>query len=511
MFRKAILALCLVIPAIAHADWYEASSKHFVVYSDDSPEKVTAFTERLERFDQSLRMITGTPDGALSPNLRVTVYTTSDISALQKLAGSNSIAGFYIPRASGPTAFVPRSSSGPLDAAAILQHEYGHSFMFSSWPSAVFAKWFVEGFAEFVGTAFFRTDGSLVFGKPPEYRGYGMLEKGQMPARQMLMLDPGKLGDLQTHILYGRGWLLTHYSILGGHAVELGNYIKLSNEGKTDEASRAYGDPDALDSKLNIYAKRKSVPVITLTKDQVPIGKVELRKLSAGEAATMPARMASTRGVNEKQAPGVADLARRLAAPYPNDAAAQNELAEAEFDAKNYAAAEAAADRAIAADPKSIHALLYKGMAQMEIAKAAKDKDPARWKSIRAWFLKANKLDTEYPQPLLLFYDSYEAQGIPATANAQTGLLGAYVLAPYDPELRFKAGKVLLEQDNAKAARVAFEPLAYSPHAKEDNLALKAVKALDEKGSKETLKMILDAEAEAKKKEEEAKAKKKAA
>lgn len=510
MFRKAILAASLFIPAIAHADWYEASSKHFVVYSDDAPDKITAFTERLERFDQSLRMITGTPDSPLSPNLRVAVYTTSDVTALQKFAGSNSIAGFYIPRASGPTAFVPRKTSGPLDAQAILQHEYGHSFMFSSWPSAVFAKWFVEGFAEFVGTAFFRTDGSLVFGKPPEYRGYGMLEKSQVPANQLLMLNPGKMGDLQTHILYGRGWLLTHYSILGGHAVELGNYIKLSNEGKTAEASRAFGDPAALDSKLNAYAQRKSVAVITLTKDQVPIGKVEIRKLSAGESATIQARMASNRGVDEKQAPGVAEAARRLAAPYPNDAAAQDTLAEAEFDAKNYAAAEAAADRAIAANPKSIHALMYKGMAQQEIAKAAKDKDPARWKSIRAWFLKANKLDTEYPQPLILFYDSFEAQGIPATANAQTGLLGAYVLAPYDPGLRFKAGKVLLEQDNAKAARVAFEPLAYSPHASPDNLSLKAVTALDTKSTKEVLKIITDAEAEAKKKEEEAKAKKKA-
>lgn len=509
MFRKLMLALAALFPAAAQAQWHEASSKHFIVYSDDSPEKLAAFTEQLERFDQSLRMITGTPDNDVSPNLRVTVFTTADVTALQKLAGSSKIAGFYQPRASGPMAFVPRKTSGPLDARSILQHEYGHSFMFSSWPSAVFAPWFVEGFAEFVGTAFFRTDGSLVFGKPPEYRGYGMLEKGQVPAEQLLKLNPGKLTDLQSHILYGRGWLLTHYSILGGHAVELGNYIKLSNDGKAEEAGRAFGDPAALDSKLNIYAKRASVPVITLTKEQVPAGKVSIRRLTPGEAATLPARMASSRGVNDKQAPGVADLARRLAAPYPNDPAAQNELAEAEFDAKNYAAAEAAADRALAADPKSIHALLYKGMAQMEIAKAAKETSPARWNAIRAWFLKANKLDTEYPQPLILFYDSFEAQGVPATANAQTGLLGAYVLAPFDTGLRYKAGKVLLEQGNAKAARVAFEPIAYGPHQSADNVSLKVVKALDEKGTKEALKVVTDAEAEAKKKEEEAKAKKK--
>ncbi|MES2989075.1 MAG: hypothetical protein V4808_14325 [Pseudomonadota bacterium] len=510
MFRKAILAASLLIPTLAHADWYEASSKHFIVYSDDTPEKITAFTERLERFDQALRMITGTPDNPLSPHLRVTVYTTADVDAVQKLYGSSTVAGYYQGRSSGPVAFVPRKTGGPLDAQAILQHEYGHSFMFSSWPSAVFAKWFVEGFAEFVGTAFFRTDGSLIFGKPPEYRGYGMLEKSQVPATQLLQLNPGKMGDLQTHILYGRGWLLTHYSILGGHAVELGEYIKLSNEGKTTEASRAFGDPAALDSKLNAYAKRKSVAVITLTKEQVPVGKVTIRKLTAGEAATIGPRMASSSGVDEKKALIVVEQARRLAAPYPNDAGAQNELAEAEFDSKNYAAAEAAADRALAADPKSIHALLYKGMAQQEIAKAAKDQDPQRWKSIRSWFLKANKLDPDYPEPLIQFYDSFEAQGIPATANAQTGLLGAYVLAPFDLGLRYKAGKVLLEQDNVKAARVAFEPIAIYTHGSGDSRATKALEALDGKGSKEALKILIDAEAEAKKKEEEAKAKKKA-
>lgn len=508
MIHRLLFAAALLAPGLAHADWYEASSKHFIVYSEGSAEEVTKATEELERYDQALRTITGTPDKPFSPNLRVTVFMLDDVDAIRKLSGNRTIAGYYQGRASGPMAFSPRKTGGALSARAILQHEYAHSFMFSSWPSAVFAKWFVEGFAEFVGTAYYRPDGSLTFGAPPEYRKYGINMASQIPASKMLLLNPGKLDDLQTHVLYGRGWLLTHYALLGGHGKEMAEYIRLSNDGKVAEASKAFGDPDALDLKLSRYISGKTLPLLRLGKEQLTVGKVDLRKLTPGELATLPARIRSSSGVTPQTAPEVAALARQLAAPYPNDAAAQNELAEAEFDAKNYAAAEAAADRALAADPKSIHGLLYKGMAQMEAAKAAGDTSPERWKMIRSYFLKANKLDTDYPQPLILFYESFAAAKQAPTANAKNGLLGAYVLAPFDTGLRIQAGKLLLEMNDAKAARVAFEPVAYSPHAAPDNLALKVIEALDAKGPEAALKVIEEAEAKAKKAEEDAKSKK---
>lgn len=507
MFRKLFSAAALLVaPSLAHADWHAATSKHFVVYSDDTEEQIRAFTERLERFDQVLRTLTGTPDKPLSPNMRVTVYMVSDVADVGKLAGSRRIAGFYSARSWGPVAFVPRRSSGLLDAQTILQHEYGHSFMFSSWPSAVFAKWFVEGFAEFVGTAYYRSDGSIVIGTPPDYRSYGMLETRQMPAEQLLRLDPGKIDNVQTHVFYGRSWLLTHYSILGGHEKELGAYIQLSNEGRIADATRVFGDPSSLDAKLNNYAKKPRLPAITLTKAQVPVGTISVRKMSAGEAAVMPAMLMSNRGVDQKSAPQVAALARRLAAPYPKDAAAQNELAEAEFDAGEYAAAEAAADRALAGDPTSIHALLYKGMAQMEIAKKAKDTDPAKWKAIRSWFLRANKLDTEYPQPLILFYDSFVAAKQKPSKSAEDGLLYSYMLAPFDLELRWRAARLLIEQGDVKSARVAFEPIAYSPHGGEASQQTKSIlAALDGRDGAAALKLMREAEEKAEKEGETAK------
>ena len=509
MLRKLLFAaLLLVAPSLAYADWYEAGSEHFVVYSNDSPERVKEFTERLERFDRALRKITGTPDRPISKMMRVTVFMVDDVGDIQKLAGDSSVAGFFQSRSSGPVAFVPRKSNSALDAQTILMHEYGHSFMFSSWPDVVFPPWFVEGFAEFVGTASFRNNGSLVLGKNPEHRRWCVGLNNYLPANELVRLKHDKLDERQTCVLYARGWLLTHYLLLGGHAKELGEYLAAINSGKSiEEATKVFGDLGSLDGKLTGYGKRASLPSIMLTAAQVPAGEVTLRKVSAGEAAIMPARILSSRGVDEKSAPRVAETARRLAAPFPNDAAAQNELAEAEFDAKNYTAALAAADRALAADPKSIHALLYRGMAQVELTKKKGDATAADWKQSRSWFLAANKLDTEYPEPLIQFYESFRAAKQKPSDGAEKGLLYAYALAPFDNGLRLQAGRLLLEQGKLTAARVAYERVAYGPHnGGAGDTAKKVLDALDSSGTEAAIKVLGDAEA--KQKEEAAKKKK---
>src|SRR5207248_4007306 len=116
-------------------------------------------------------------------------------------------------------------------------------------------------------------------------------------------------------------------------------------------------------------------------------GPIDVRPLDAGEAAIMTVHIRSTRGVDEKTALQVVADARKAAAPYPNNAFVQACLAEAEFDSRNYAAANAAADRALAVDPNNIHALIYKGLAQMALAKD--NPEHANWETIRRWFIKA--------------------------------------------------------------------------------------------------------------------------
>lgn len=460
--------------ASASADWLQGSSKHFVVYSDDALENVRALTERLERFDRAVRALHAAPEDNRGPSARVTVFVVKDIDAIRKLAGRSDVAGFYDARAGGSVAFVPREDGGgQLSSQEVLFHEYTHHWMLTNWSDAVLPPWYVEGGAELHATARFARDGSVTFGAPPQYRAWTVRETNLLPFEQLTRLDPQTSGDVQRDALYSRGWLLTHYLTFDAERrKQLAAYIVAINAGKpAKEASALLGSASNMDIKLTNYARIARWPSMTFQKEDLPVGEVVVRALTSGEAAVMPAMLASKRGVTAKTAPQVVALARKLAAPFPNDAAAQNVLAEAEYDACSvdessgaacFGRAEAAADRAIAADPQSVHALDYKGMAQMAAARRDKVTDPARWTAIRQWFLAANKADKEAPEPLILYYSTFRAAGQKPTANAEAGLLYAYALSPYDPNVRLTAAGVYMGRDQPADARMALAPVAYN-------------------------------------------------
>lgn len=518
MLRQALLVTTasLLAATAAHAEWYEATSKHFTVYSEDSPERVKAFTEKLERFNIAIRVLRNGKEVDRGTASRVTVFQVASINDIEKLSGPN-VAGFYRPQASGSVAFVPRKAGGSggqfeISPQRVLLHEYSHHVMFNDWPEAAFPKWYVEGYAEFNSTAILKDDGSVIFGAPPIDRGYGTTMVNAMPASIMLKLDPGKMSDVSTYALYSRGWLLTHYLTFDANRrKQLAKYIGDLNAGvPASEAARVFGSPDALDGKLNAYVRSPNFQSIQLDADKLPIGEVKVRKLTAAETAIMPARLRSTAGVSAKTAPQVLAIARAAAAPYPNDPFVQNELAEAEYDAKNYAASEDAAARALAADPKSVHAALYRGMALEAIATDAKSKDAGQWGAVRRWYLAANKIDPENPEALIRFYASYDAQGIEATKNAADGLLYAYALAPFSTEARISAGRVYLQRGDAAKAKQALLPVTLGEARGEEIDKLRAVVATIEKdGTAPALVQLEKARAEAKAKAEKGKDKEK--
>ncbi|MDB5677762.1 hypothetical protein [Sphingomonas bacterium] len=502
MIRKLLLsaAALAIVPGAANAAWYQASSKHFVVYDNEGPDKVKAYTERLERFDQAIRYWHHTPEDTRGPSARVTIYVLSDTDEVAKVFGKGGadVAGFYDPRASGSVAFTPRNTGQNADyglsAQAVLFHEYTHHFMLTNWTDAAFPAWLTEGFAELHATALIKADGSVQFGAVPVYRQWTVAKVSLLPAAELLQPYPANLDEESHDALYARGWLLTHYLTFDPERrKQLGAYIIAFNAGKSpEEAAKAFGKLSELDGKMNAWATRKSMPFNVIYGSELKIGPIDVRPLTPAESAMMPALIASNRGVDDKTAPAVADLARRLAAPFATDPAAQNELAEAEFDAKHYDAARAAADRALAADPKSVHALMYEGMAQQAVLVRDKITDKDRWAVVRRWYLSANKIDTEAPQPLVLFYNSFlEAKEKP-TDNAANGLLYAYQLAPYDPWLRLQAANIFIGRDQEKAARIALYPVAYN--IEEPAAALvgqKVLKALDAGDKAAALKALV--------------------
>ena len=486
------LALMLA-PAAASAQWHEASSAHFRVYAEGKAESVRDLAERLERFDKGMHILNGLPQRERGSAARVTVFVMSDAAEVRRLAGGRStVRGFYIPRAQGPVAFTPRRGLGSgtfdLDAETILLHEYAHHFMLLNYQAA-FPAWLVEGFAEFNATARFGRNGGMDFGLFPGHRARE-LDAVQGASVRSLFGDVSASPNADvSNGLYARGWLLTHYLMLDQkRRGQLARYLTALNEGTPNlEAARAaFGDLGALDRELIDYARRDKLPGINMEPGILTIGPVAVRALSAGEAAMMRFRPKLERGPTRADVVAMLPAMRAAAAPFPRDPSVLALLSEAENRAGNRAEAEAAADRALAVDPAHRDALIAR--AYVAIDRARESGGEAAWRSARKHIGAANRNDPDDPEPLILFYRSFEAQGVKPNANAEAGLLRALELAPYDRRLRMSVGMLHLAAGRPAEARAVLAPLAFDPHGGTRAAAVRATLAkLDESGAQAAL------------------------
>jgi tetratricopeptide (TPR) repeat protein len=466
----ALLALLFAAPA--QAEWWVAETDHFVVYSESNAKDARAFAENLERFARAMRTMQNMPITPGKKPGRVTIYRTGTMTDIGRLYGdaSSGVAGFYIPRASGSVAFAPareERSRTPgvrdddrqqLDSEGILFHEYAHSFMLQHFPAA-YPAWYVEGFAEVYSTAKFLDNGVFRIGDPAYHRANQLLYDRPFPVKKLF---EAKVKPEDTRHYYSVGWLLTHYLTFSPHRRgQLQRYLEAVNKGVPSDAAarQTFGDLDALNDELMKYMNSRLIGVEVKPANYVP-PRVDIRQLTDAEAAIMPLKIRSDRGVDKKSAIAVASDARERAQRYPNDPFVQTELAEAELDADNLAAAEAAAKRALAADPASVDALNFLGQTEMKRA----EKDPSHYATARSWFVKANHEDPDNAEALVENYMAFDKSGKPVPELAIIGLEHAYELAPFDPGVRLVLARQLLRENRGKSARALLFPLAYSAH-----------------------------------------------
>ena len=483
VLRTLLVLLALLIAAPARAEWWEAKTDHFIVLSQSSSREARDFAEKLERFDMSLRSLQNIKlSPVTSDSQRLTVYRFGDIGDIGRLAGSSGVAGFYIPRAGGSVAFVPAreeiksniksiGARNQLDSQTVLFHEYAHHFMFQHF-SGAYPGWYVEGLAETYSTIDFKPDGSFHLGNPPQARAEALMG-GLNFSAQRLLTNTNKPDMMDIYGRYTVGWLLTHYlTFEPSRSGQLGNYLKLINSGTdpTVAARQAFGDLDKLNRDIQSY-KNKQVPGALVRPANYRTPTVQMRRLAADEEAIIRIQMRSKRGVTRKTAPDVAADARGIAAKIPQSYVVQLASAEAELDAERYNEAEAAADRAIALNPRSVEALLYKGRAYLERGKS----DPRQLAAARTWFTKANQIDRDHAGPLFHNYMTYFKAGGPIPESTLIGLERAFELAPFDAEVRMVLGRQLLAEKKGKLARSVIIPFALAPHESKGAKALREV------------------------------------
>jgi hypothetical protein len=497
--KFAVAAAAALLASAANAEWHEARTNHFIIYSEGKQAEVAAFAERLERFDNALRVLQKRPVNEVLPDIaKVHVFRFGDTSDIGRLAGGQGVAGFYIPRAARPVAFTPiRDYRNPgsrsredektnLKPEVVLFHEYTHHYMLANFPTT-YPSWYIEGFAEANATIELRPDGSFMVGLPANHRARELFDMQQLHVRKLL--DPNfEYTSLEQLIQkYSLGWLLTHYMTFSkARAGQLQTYLKLLADGKPAlaAAEEAFGDLNKLQSELQKY-KSSNLPAAEVVPAGYTKPTVTTRQLSPTEERFIQQKIKLARGVTRAEARGLASMFNRAAAELPTDYNVQLLAAEASLDALDFAGAMTAANRALAINPNSVDAMLFKARSLFE----AKSGAPERFREARALLVRARKTDENDPRPLIEYYRSYRAapeRPIPDLAAA--ALDQAYDLARHDDTYRLLLTRQLLEENRLDAAEQVLAPVAYGFDGRdpEDDFAAKImtkIKAKDGAGA----------------------------
>ena len=498
--RVLLFGAALLVGSIAqpvNAAWHKASSKHFIIYANQNPDKLRDFATKLEKFDKGVRLTRNMPDYDFGDGNRLTIYVVRDVGEAERLLGVRNVGGFYIGRVNGPFAVVAKGGfsdwNDDFTADVIFFHEYAHHLMLQDLEQAL-PEWMIEGYAELLSTAKFEKDGSMWLGRAAHHRATGLFWGEALPLETLLAGNYGALSEGHRESVYGHGWLLTHYlNFEPARRGQLTKYAALIAQGvdPLDAARTAFGDLKKLGNDLTKYRLQRRINALRIPASSLVAGPVEVVPLSAGATEVLPLRLKSKMGVDKTTAEPLAVKVRAVQAKHRGDLLVETTLAEAELDADHPEASEAAADRALALVPRNTEAMIYKGRSISARALASSKPDKKLIADARSWFLKANKADPEDPEPLVEFYKSFVLASEPPTKDAINALHYASNMAPQDIPLRLNSALQYLRDREFKQSRRALSPIAYNPHYRElAQVALKMIARIDAGDGHGALKVV---------------------
>lgn len=476
MRRWLVAGLLALWPMAAMAEWREAKTPHFLIYSQGSEKSLRERARRLEAVHYLMLRANNVADDPHPYRVRVYVVpTVRDIWKMMEKPNQD-VAGFYRPRTEGPVAFIPEAEQNGLNAQVVLFHEYAHHFMLQNFPVA-YPSWYVEGFAELVSTASFEQAGKITYGKVADHRSYEF-EARVVNARDMLM-ETYRDKAHKTGLIYGDAWLLTHYLTRSTErAGQLRAYLAAVNRGApATEAMAAFGDLGKLSRDVSAYLSAANFGYVAVPIPETIGQNIQIRTLDIDEAALLPLAMEFTKPMAKPEAQAFLARVESETSKFPNSIPALTLRAEVELDGDAVDSALATTDRLLALAPQDARAHYWKGEALLARAKAAKDDRAEILKTARREIIASNKLDSEDPLPLIAFYKVSAMMGVNAE-NAIAGLTRAQEIVPQDHALRLTLASALIAKgDTSRAARL-LRPLAFSPH--KDGATTEAQKLLDQ-------------------------------
>lgn len=472
-------ALLMLAPAAARAEWREAETAHFRIYGDRGESQLIRFAQRLEGLDSLLHRATAKPDVTDPTKVRVILLGTVQQVQRAYHGYSRNIAGFYTVNIEGPIAVSALTQeNADVSPDVILFHEYAHHFMLEYFP-ATYPAWYIEGFAEIASTATL-DGGKMTYGKASN-RGYSLTSSRWIPIPQLIGATYASFPEDAD--FYGEAWLLAHYLTFSGKRPgQLRKYLDALASGVPNAAAAtaAFGDLDELSREVHGYMNADS-----FTYHSVPIAlpaaeTIRIRTVSAGEGDLMEETASLAYGLSKEEMTAyLAGLTAKVER-YPTDPYALQLLADAEYQAEDYAASRKAVDRLLAVAPESLAGRVRKGMILLDDAESLDGTQrEAKVAEARVLFAAANRSSVNDPAPLVAYYRSFLVAGERPPAQAIMGLEQAVGTVPADEGPRMMLVNQLVHDGRLADAIYYLQPIAYDPHrGKGRNQALEMIDSL---------------------------------
>ena len=473
-FTAFISIALLVSASAARSEWRRFETQHFIVYSESNDKRVNELATGLENIDGLMRMATGlSADGE---TVKVRIYEMADEGQVEAALGvhNSGIAGFYASNILGPYAVTLRrayGAPGDFTADIVLHHEYAHHFMLQYFPGT-YPPWYVEGFAELIGSTKALPDGRMGYGFPAKYRR----DIYWTDMRDVLLKPPEKLEQFD---LYGQGWAMTHFLTFSrARSSQLRQYLGALTAGRSAaEAAAAFGDLATLNREAHAYLLSGSFEYRPVS---VPVRQPVIQKVSpvgAAEAALIPEtiafndedlssfRKADDREREQKRRDQLLSHLRSKAARFAKEPYSLYLLAQVENQAGNKQAAATATDRLLTVQPSHVGGMALKSMLLSDAAaNLSADARAAKALAARHLAMAANKVDPDNALTYIAFYKSYVAAGTPAPPGAVNGLAAAVEKLPGDTNVRQMLVDEFATEGRFAEAMMTLSPIANDPH-----------------------------------------------
>lgn len=482
LLASAVAVAMLVSAQPARAEWRQASTEKFEIYSAGDEQTLVDFARKIEDYDDVLSKLFPHKYMDSGEKLKIIlVNSTKDLDVVGDNGGR--VAGYYSASINDRYLIATRQRAREVDSAGddTTMHEYAHHFLLQNFAIS-YPGWFVEGFAEYFQTIEFEGD-VLRIGKSSPRFAFA-LDAEPLPWTDVIGKNVWRIPKDRWGAYYGQAWLLTHYFMSSSdRQKQLDQYLRAVAMGK--DPVTAMQDvtgltPEALGKELAFY-RRSPIRFLQIKR---PVPKPASVKVSVMPEVQGKLFLVAQRGKGAISAPdqkAYVELVRREAAPYPSDRFAQLVLARAETSFGDRVVGEKILEGLVASDPDDTEARTVLANSLLQRASGV---DGAERRALggRAVELLDQALSVA-PQRYDILYSYSKALTVqkgPESNEVVPALLRALSLAPQVSAIRLAAGRAFIQRGRNDEGRAVLQVLVNAPHG--STYQVEAQKLLDKAG-----------------------------